>query len=186
MKKHSSKSTREDDDQFADDQASEPKSKQQQKRDAEAVQVIGKELVNLPESQLKEAFDKLDLSDNLREALLACRSIKSHGAHRRQLQYIGKLMRSMDVEPVKKLLAEFKRGGQAEAAQLHRIEHWRDRLITEGEAAFNELQKTYPRMNPKQLLKLIATASRESAQNQPPRAARLLFKYLRELMQDGG
>lgn len=161
----------------------EPKSKQQQKREAEAVQAVGAELVNLSASQLNEVFDKLDLPDNLRDALLACRSIKSHSARRRQMQYIGKLMRGIDVAPIKQLLAVFKRGGQAEAAQLHRTERWRERLLTEGDTAFNELMKNYPKTNSAQVQKLIATANRESAQHQSPRAARLLFKYLRELMQ---
>lgn len=186
MKKHSSKSTHDDDDQFTDDYESEPKSKQQQKRDAEAVQAIGAALVKLSASQLNEVFDKLDLPDNLREALLACRSIKSHGAHRRQLQYIGKLMRGIDVVPIKQLLAALKRSGQAAATQLHRTEHWRERLLTEGDTAFNEFLQNYPKTNAAQVKKLIASASREAAEHQPPRASRLLFKYLRELMQDSG
>jgi len=172
-----------DNDSSIDDHELEPRSKQQQKREAEAVQAVGAELVNLTATQLNEVFEKLDLPDNLREALLACRTIKSHGAHRRQLQYIGKLMRGIEIASVKQLLAEFKRGRQMAAAEQHRIEHWRDRLLNEGDTALNELLKNYPGMKAAQVQKLITMAKRESVQNQPPRAARQLFKYLRELMQ---
>lgn len=158
-------------------------SKQQQKRDAEAAQSLGTELVKLPADQLNTLVDKLALPDKLREALLSCRTIKAHEAHRRQLQYIGKLMRGIDAAPIQHLLTEFKRGGQVAAAQLHQIERWRERLLVEGDTAFNELLQDYPKADTAQVQKLIASAHKESAHKQPPRASRLLFKYLRGLMQ---
>jgi len=160
-----------------------PKSKAQQKREAEAAQVLGKKLVELSVSQINELSDKTDMSDKLHEALLACQTMKAREARRRQLQYIGKLMRNLDLEPVEKLLAEFKHGGQHATAQLHKTERWRERLLTEGEAAFTELLQTFPEADAKQLRKLIAGAQREASHQQPPRSARLLFKYLRELME---
>ena len=160
------------------------KSKAQQKREAEAAQALGKELVNLSAAQVKTLVDKLDLPDKLCEALLACQSIKAREAHRRQLQYIGKLMRGIELEPIQQQLAQVKLGGQVATAQLHLIERWRDRLLTEGDAAINELQQSYPNTDAAQVQKLIASAHKESDQKQPPRAARLLFKYLRDLMAD--
>ena len=158
-------------------------SKQQQKRDAEAAQALGTELVKLSGAQLKTIIDKLELPDKLREALLACRSIKSHEAHRRHLQYIGKLMRGIDTSPIQQALAQVKQGGQAAAAQLHQLEHWRERLLSEGNAALDELLQHYPKADAVQIQNLVAKAHSESAQLQPPRAARLLFKYLRVLME---
>ena len=158
------------------------KSKAQQKREAEAAQALGAELVKLSAAQLKILVEKIELPDKLCEALLACESIKAREAHRRQLQYIGKLMRGIDVVPIQHALTEVKRGGQVATAQLHLIERWRDRLLTEGNAGLNELQQNYPSADVAHIQKLIATARKESAQQQPPRAARLLFKYLRELM----
>ena len=159
-----------------------PKSKAQQKREAEAAQVLGTKLVELSVSQLNELSDKTDMSDKLHEALLACQTMNAREARRRQLQYIGKLMRDLNLESVEKLLAEFKRGGQVATAQLHKTERWRERLLSEGETAFSEMVQTFPATDVKQLRKLISGAQREAAQQQAPRSARLLFKYLRELM----
>ena len=158
-------------------------SRQQKKRDAEAAQALGSELVKLSAVQLVSIIDKLDLPDKLREALLASRSIKSHEAHRRHLQYIGKLMRGIDTAPIQQALAEVKQGGQAAAAQLHQLERWRERLLSESNAAVDELLHRYPKADATHIQKLIANAHKESAQKQPPRAARLLFKYLRVLME---
>ena len=147
-----------------DDEELKPKSKQQQKREAEAVQALGAELVELPAPQIKELFDKLELPDKLREALLECRSIKSRKARRRQLQYIGKLMRDFEVAPIRLLLAEFKRGGRAATAQQHHIERWRERLLTEGDKAFNELLRLHPEVNAQHVQQLIASALKQSAE----------------------
>jgi len=159
------------------------KSKTQQKRDAEAAQALGAELVKLSAAQLKTLVDKLELPDNLREALLACQSINAREAHRRQLQYIGRLMRDIELEPIQQQLVQVKRGGQVATAQLHQIERWRERLLSEeGEGGLNELLQQYPETDTRQLRQLIDSAHKEAEHSQPPRAARLLFKYLRELM----
>jgi len=160
------------------------KSKSQQKRDAEAAQVLGAELAELTTAQLKLLCGKLDLPDKLNEALLMCGSIKAREARRRQLQYIGKLMRDIDTAPIQQGLAQVKRGGQVETAQLHLIERWRERLLTEGKDAYNELLRRYPHADAAQIQHLIASAAKESVQKQPPRSSRQLFKYLRELMAD--
>jgi len=166
-----------------EEELSPKKTKGEQKRKAEAAQALGAELVKLSADQLNALADKLTLPDKLHEALLACRSIKAHEAHRRQLQYIGKLMRGIDTIPIQQQLMEFKRGGHVAAAQLHQIERWRERLLNEGDAALNELLQDYPNADTAQVLKLIASAHKEAAHKQPPRASRLLFKYLRGLMQ---
>jgi len=160
----------------------EPKSKAQLKREAEAAQVLGMKLIELSVSQINELSEKTDMSDKLHEALLACQNIKAREARRRQLQFIGKLMRDMELAPVEKLLNEFKRGGQVATAQLHKTERWRDRLLNEGETAFKELLQTWPQVDANHVRKLIASVHRQAAHKQPPASARLLFKYLRELM----
>jgi ribosome-associated protein len=160
-----------------------PKSKQQQKREAEAVQALGTAVVELPATQFKALVDKLDLPDKLRDALLECRTMKAREGRRRQLQYIGKLMRGIDPAPIQQMLAEFERGGQLATAQLHNIERWRERLLAEGDEAFKELLRIHPEANATQLQQLIVSARKELSEQQPPRAARKLFKYLRELMQ---
>lgn len=146
------------------------------------MQALGTSVVELPAAQFKTFIEKASLPEKLQEALQQCRSIKSREAHRRQLQYIGKLMRDLDPEPIQRILAQLKQTGQVATAQLHKIEHWRERLLNEGDSAFQELQQQYPELDVKQVRQFIATAQRESAQNQAPRAARKLFRYLRDLM----
>lgn len=160
------------------------KSKQQQKREAEAVQALGKAIVDLPAARYKQVLERLDLPERLIEAMEQCRAMKAREARRRQLQFIGKLMREIEVEPVQRVLDQFKQGGQVARAKLHELEAWRERLLTEGEAALVELVQLYPEANIKQLRQLMNTAQHESAHKQTPRAARLLFRYLRELIQD--
>lgn len=169
---------------FTDDDEQLParKSKGQQKREAEAAQVLGTTLVGLPANQFTTLIDKLELPEKLREALVACRAIKAREARRRQLQYIGKLMRAIDAAPIQQKLDEIQRGGQVARTQLHQLERWRERLLTEGETALNELLRLHPEADAKQVQHLIASARQESAHNQPPRAARVLFRYLRELL----
>lgn len=166
----------------ADQEEFRPKSKQQQKREAEAAQELGKAMVELPMAQFKVVIDKIALPERLHDALLQCRSIKSREARRRQLQYIGKLMRDIEPEPIQQLLAQLKRSGQVATTQLHRLETWRERLLTEGEEAFQELLSLHPQADAKHIRQLIATAQREAAHKQAPRAARTLFRYLRDLM----
>ncbi len=161
-----------------------PKSKAQQKREAEAAQALGMKLAELSVTQINELSDKTKMSEKLHEALLAYQTIKAREGRRRQLQFIGKLMRGLDLTSIEKLLTEFKRGGQVATAQLHKTERWRERLLNEGEKAFNELLQTYPEIETSHLRKLIASAQREADHKQPPRSARLLFKYLREIMMD--
>lgn len=147
------------------------------------MQALGTSVVELPPAQFKVFIEKIALPEKLQEALQQCRSIKSREAHRRQLQYIGKLMRDMDPAPIQQVLAQLKQSGQVATAQLHKIEHWRERLLSEGELALRELLRLYPELDTKHVQKLIAAAHRESAQNQAPRSARKLFRYLRDLLQ---
>lgn len=146
------------------------------------MQALGTSVVELPAAQFMIFIDKIELPEKLQEALQQCRSIKAREARRRQLQYIGKLMREMEPEPIQRLLAQLKQTGQVATAQLHKIEHWRERLLSEGEPAFQDLLREYPQLDVKQVRQFIATAQRESAQQQTPRAARKLFRYLRDLM----
>ena len=158
------------------------KSKQRQKREAEAVQALGTTIVELPATHFNALVDKLVLPDQLRNALTECRAIKAHEGRRRQLQYIGKLMRGIDAAPIQQVLAEFERGGHVASAQMHQIERWRELLLAEGNEAFKELLQAHPEADAAHLQKLIVNARKEFIQKQPPRAARMLFKFLRKLM----
>lgn len=157
---------------------SEPLSRAQQKREAEALQALGETLIRLPGGQLAQ----IPLPDNLRAAVEAARGIGSRGALRRQRQYIGKLMRDVDARPIHGALARLRQTDAATAAQLHRAEAWRDRLLTEGDAAINGLIETAPHADRQHLRRLVLAARRERTEARPPRHARELFRYIRELL----
>ena len=159
-----------------DDQ--EYKSKSQLKREMLALQNLGEALVKLPTNNL----NKIPLPDELRNAIDHARSITSHGALRRQLQYIGKLMRHVDATPIQQALDAIQRVGQRNTAQFHHVERWRDRLIAEGPGAIDELLAQYPNAERQRLRQLLLNVQRERQRNQPPKAARSLFRYLREIL----
>lgn len=165
-----------------EEDTSERKSKGQLKREAESAQALGKAMVDLPDSDFKRSLKQLELPEDLLDALIACRKIKSHEAHRRQLQFIGKLMRGIDCEPIEQALESIKRSGQIATAKLHEIERWRERLLEQGDNALTELKELYPHIDTTQVRQLVANARRELAKQQAPRAARKLFKYLRDYL----
>ena len=155
----------------------EPPSKSQLKREAHALQQLGEELLELSPEQLAP----LSLPANLLDALELARHIKQHGARKRQIQYIGKLMRGIDPEPVRALLAERQRAQRQQAKRLHVIEAWRDRLVAEGDDAMGELIDTYPRVDRAELRQLIRNAQRERDTGKPAGAGRKLFRFVQAL-----
>lgn len=164
------------------DDESEPKSKSQRKREAEAAQRLGLALVEMPATRFKVMLAKLDLPDNLREALTTCRAITAHGGRRRQLQYIGRLMRGIDTTPIEQAIAVIDGKDRASIVAQHRLEQWREKLITEGDAALAELLNTYPHADRQQLRQLVAKARKERDAGLPPTVARALFRELRKLL----
>jgi len=128
------------DDDHSDDRGAERPSKSARKRSAHAAQDLGEALLRLPAAELSA----LELPEVLREALRAARGISSRAALARQRQYIGKLMRQVDQEPIRAALAARSERDARETERFRRIENWRERLITEGEAALEDLARWYP------------------------------------------
>ncbi|MHB1083600.1 MAG: ribosome biogenesis factor YjgA [Thiobacillus sp.] len=153
-------------------------SKSQQKRDVEALQVLGEELVKLPDSQ----FKRMDLPENLRIAVADCRKITQNGALRRQKQYIGKLMRSVDPAPIQAQIDVFNGASVAETAKLHQAEKWRDKLIADDQALTIFLN-AYPDTDVTHLRQIIRNARDEAKLNKPPKSFREIFRVIREAMQ---
>jgi ribosome-associated protein len=168
------------------DHESAPPSKSQLKREAEAVQALGGELVELPAARYTAVMSKLDLPEALREAIETCRGIHARGGRKRQLQYIGKLMRGIDAAPIRGALERLKGKDYADAATLHRVERWRERLIAKGDAALAELLDEYPMAERQSLRQLVMKARKERDAGRPPAAARALFRALRTLMEEAG
>ena len=151
-------------------------SKSQLKRESHALTDLGKELVELAPSKLKT----IPLSDNLQEAIALTRRLKTGSGRKRQLQYIGKILRTTDAEPIIAAMNALKLEHAHENVRLHKLEQWRDRLVEEGDSALGELLAENPDADRQHLRQLLRNAQREQKQNKPPKSARELFKYLRD------
>lgn len=157
-------------------------SKSERKRQSDELQRLGEELIDLPQA----VFDALPLPDELRDAVLLARRITKHGGLYRQRQYIGKLMRKIDAEPIRAALALRRDRGRADALQFRRAEQWRDRLIAEGEPALARFLAEHPQAPRTELTTLIARAQQERREQRPPAAARDLFRHVREALAANG
>ena len=153
-------------------------SRTKRKHDDQALQDLGKELVAVGEDKLAE----LDLPERLSDAIMHARSISKFGALRRQMQYIGRLMREEgDAETIRTRLDAWKGISVNETARLHLIERWRVRLLND-EKALEELITEYPRADIQQLRTLMRNAKREAEAGKPPKSVRELFQVLRETL----
>lgn len=157
-------------------------SKSEQKRESHALKDMGERLTKMPAEQLA----RMPLPDTLRDAVEEGRRIRQPGARKRQLQYIGKLMRTLDTEPIRNALAELDLSNARSTAHHHLAEQWRERLLEEGDAALSELVGKYPEADRQHLRQLMRKAANERRANKPPQAARTLFRYLRELLASAG
>lgn len=151
-------------------------SKSQLKRDMTALQDLGEELVELS----RERLAKIDMPERLRDAILEAQRITKHEARRRQMQYIGKIMREIDPAPLREAMDEVKGVSAAANARQHRLEKLRTQLM-EDEAAFGDVARAYPAADIQHLRQLRRNALKEAEQGKPPRAFRELFRQLREL-----
>lgn len=152
-------------------------SKSQLKRESEALQKLGEELLSLRSSDL----DSMDLPDSLAEAVHTARKIRSRGGLKRQRQFIGKVMRQIDSESIEKQLAIIKHKHDTNTVAFRRIEQWRDRLLENDKSALTEIINAHPDIDRQHINQLVHKALREQAKNKPPAAARKLFKYLRDI-----
>jgi ribosome-associated protein len=151
-------------------------SKTRKKREMHELQALGVALARLSDSQL----DAIELPPGLKEAILDAKRITSHEAKRRQLQYIGRLMRELDPEPIRAALAEIE-GHSAQAGARHRrLEAWRERLLAD-DAALTEFAAAFPAADLQALRTSIRNARKEQKEGKPPRAYRELFRILKTI-----
>ena len=160
-----------------DPESDEPPSKSQKKRDMTALQDLGAALVELPADRLS----KLEMPDALRLAITEARRMTKHEARRRQMQYIGKLMRSADAAPLQAAVDSVRGASAAESARLHRLERLRQRLLDDERGALEEIAAAHPGADLQQLRQLRRNTLKEREQDKPPRAYREIFKLLRQL-----
>ena len=146
------------------------------KRAHQALQKLASELVDLPASKL----DKLPLDEDFKSALVQAKGMQK-SALKRQIRYLGGMLAKRDSEPLQLALADLKGSSQAATARMHRVEHWRERLLTEGKDSLTALALEYPQVDYQQLRLLVRNCLRETEQSKPPRRYRELYQFLHEL-----
>lgn len=152
-------------------------SKSQLKRDMLALQVLGVALIELP----KDALKRMPMPEKLDDAVRDARKITDHEGKRRQVQYVGRVMRSLTDEETAALrtaLDTYRGVNRAETAKLHWIEHTREKLLAD-DAALTEFIRKHPGVDPQEGRTLIRNARKEREQSKPPRYFRELFQWIK-------
>lgn len=158
-----------------------PISKTQRKKRVAALQDLGAELVALNDERLAT----IELPERLRDAVMQARRITPFEARRRQMQYIGKLMRSVDPEPIRVALDVWQAQSRRGTAVFRRVEAWRERLLADP-GALAALLAEHPGADAQQLRVLIRNVRSERAAHAPPRSYRALFQLLRQTLEPKG
>ena len=151
-------------------------SKSQRKREAHELLNLAKKLIAMPESRLK----RMPMDDDLREEIEFARSIRAHGARKRQLMTVGKMLRKRDTEELIDAVNGIDQKNRQVNARFHHVEAWRDRLVEGTDQELSELLEQSPDINVQTLRQLIRNAKKEAKLGKPPVASRKLFKLLRE------
>ncbi len=155
-------------------------SKTEKKRQALSVQDFGKRLVNLTEEQL----GKIELSEEVLGAVTLAKTIKRHGALKRQMQYIGVLMRKTDAIPIQEAIQSLEKGNRGQIELHKQLEHWRDELIRGNDALIEDILRALPDAREEQLTELVTKAREELIKINPsPAPSRALFRYLHKSAQ---
>ncbi len=154
------------------------KSRSQCKREMTALQKLGEELASLGEESIRKA----PLTPELKTAVLEAKKLRSHEAKRRQMQYIGKLMRSVEQAEISEFLQNIRTGNAKANKNLQQIETWRAELLAGNQELIEDLLLRFPHGDRQKLRQLSLAAKREKERDQAPKQARALFRYLRELL----
>lgn len=153
------------------------KSKTQKKIEARSLQELGSKLLKLSQAQLKE----IDIPEEVLDALTLARTIKSREGLRRQMQFIGSLMRKIDSEPIQQAVDQIEQGSYRKALEFKETEQWRDELIAGNNELLEEILENHINADRQQLSQLVRNARKEAGNNKPPKSSRVLFRYLREI-----
>lgn len=158
-------------------------SKSARKRHMHSLQDMGEALVNLNDKQLA----RIPIDDErLLAAIRECRGMRSNNARKRHLQFIGKLMRTVDPAPIEQALLALHSAQQRSTAAFHDLEHLRSAILAAGSAGVELAMARFPEADRQHLRQLVLQHQREIQQQKPPAASRKLFAYLRELQESQG
>lgn len=163
-----------------------PPSRSQKKRDSSALQVLGGKLAELPDSALK----RLALPPRLEEAIREYKKLTKHEAKRRQLQFIGALMRETDTDPLARAVEDMEAGNRSQAREFHVVEALRAALLSGDESGLEDVVALAPESEQAEVRSrirmLVRNAKAEVEKNKPPRSSRTLFRLLRDLRSGAG
>lgn len=156
-------------------------SKSQLKRDALAVRDLGTELSLLGAAERA----RVPLPEDIVDAINELNRTTKNGARKRQLGWLAKRLRKIDIEPIDAALESIRQAARANTQTLHRVEQWRDRLLGNEEqpdpkTALTDFLDKYPHADRQQLRQLQRSAMKEKAENKPSKSARVLFKAVRD------
>ena len=154
-------------------------SKTEMKRQSDALQALGLELVEQPRDRVK----RVPMPDDVRDAILECQNIMNHEGRRRQLQFVGKKMRTLteeEVAVIQRTIEGWKGASKADTAALHALERRREKLLAD-DGALTTLLAEHQELDAQHLRTLIRNARKEQAENKPPKAYREIFQILKEL-----
>lgn len=154
-------------------------SKSELKRQMTGLQKMGQELVDSARDRVK----RVPMPEDVRDAILECQQITNHEGRRRQMQFVGKKMRTLDeneVALIQKTIDSWKGASKSETAAMHALERRREKLLT-TDIALTELLAENPELDVQHLRTLIRNARKEQAENKPPKAYREIFQILKEI-----
>ena len=154
-------------------------SKSELKRQSTALQKLGQDLIDEPRDRVK----RVPMPEDVREAILECQLIKDHEGRRRQLQYVGKKMRTLDeaeIAIIQKTIDSWRGLSKSDTAAMHALERRRDKLLVDDQA-LTDLLAQHPHLDAQQLRTLIRNARKEQAETKPPKAYREIFQILKQL-----
>lgn len=165
-------------DEFVDAEPWDRPSKTQRKKESHDLQQLGEDLVALPDDRL----DRLPMNESLRDALRMYKKTRTHEGRRRQMQYVGKLMRRNDPEPLREAVAALKLGTAKASLALHELEHWRAQMLASDEILTTWIQQ-HPDTDLQQLRSLVRAARKDAAatpEQRNGRAYRELFQLIKQ------
>ena len=162
------------------DDARVPPSKTRRKHEMHALQALGVELVALDPARLAT----LDLPERLVDAIGLARTLHRHEARRRQLQFVGRLMRDVDAEPIRAALSAWAEGPKRDRERFALVERWRDRMLDEADGV-QAFVDHYPGASREALTALVDAARAERGRGAPPSKSRMLFRELRRIVEHG-
>jgi ribosome-associated protein len=154
-------------------------SKSELKRQSSDLQKLGEQLV----AEARDRVKRVPMPEDVRDAILMCQTISNHEGRRRQLQFVGKKMRTLDEEEIaiiQRTIDSWKGASKAETAALHALERRREKLLADDKA-LTQLLGEHPELDGQHLRTLIRNARKEQAENKPPKAYREIFQILKDI-----